>query len=178
MINIRKEKVSSSLLQWFLAKEVGLIYIYGICSRVTYIYLLYTTEQLRINGLAQSPSSGSLTVLGVELTTFQSEVQHLNHWGPTATLLLAVHNARQSGLQCSNAEYRGQFWLFPNNLSVPEWWTVTWSEQSNAYRNENCMSEFNTADLVVRDLHLGCGSRWNITVKDYLTIWQISRWWY
>lgn len=36
-------------------------------------------EELRVKGLVQGPSGGSLVDLRVELTTFTSVVQHLNH---------------------------------------------------------------------------------------------------
>lgn len=35
--------------------------------------------QFRVKGLAQQPSSGRLALLGLELITFHSEGQHLNH---------------------------------------------------------------------------------------------------
>lgn len=39
-------------------------FIYGIWQ--TYIDLIFRTEQLRVNGLAQGPSGGRLVVLGFE----------------------------------------------------------------------------------------------------------------
>lgn len=49
-------------------------YVYGIwptpLSGEIYIHLIYTSEQLRVTGLAQGPGSGSLAALGLELTTF------------------------------------------------------------------------------------------------------------
>lgn len=40
---------------------------------MTYIYLIYTTEQLSVK-------SPTMAVLGFELTTLQTEAQSLNHW--------------------------------------------------------------------------------------------------
>lgn len=40
--------------------------------RATYIYFLYTSEQLWVKGFAQGPNIGSMAVLGLDLMTFQS----------------------------------------------------------------------------------------------------------
>lgn len=42
-----------------------------------YIYLIYTTDQSRVKGVAQEGRIGSLAVLGFEFMTFWSAVQCL-----------------------------------------------------------------------------------------------------
>lgn len=39
----------------------------------------YTTEELRVKGLAQGDTKGSSVDLGFDITTFQTVVQRLNH---------------------------------------------------------------------------------------------------
>lgn len=45
----------------------------------------------RVKGLTQWPNSGSIAVLGLELPTFLSVTQNLNHWPPTALFLNALY---------------------------------------------------------------------------------------
>lgn len=56
-------------------------YIYIIwqtsISKVTYIYIVYTTEHLRIKDLDQEPNSGNLEGLGFKIRNFWSVGQHL-----------------------------------------------------------------------------------------------------
>lgn len=40
---------------------------------------IFATKQLRIEDLAQAPSSGNVVVVGFEHMTFSSVVQHHNH---------------------------------------------------------------------------------------------------
>lgn len=82
------------------------VYIYAIWERplssTTYIY---TTEQLRVESLAQGPSSGRFIVLGFEFTTFRSVVQCLNHWVTTALYMSEFVSWIYSNIYLINEHY-------------------------------------------------------------------------
>lgn len=65
-------------------------------SWATYIYLIYTIDQLRVKGLAQGPSSGGWWYHVVNSQPSWSVVQHLNHWASKSPRALVKMLYKQS----------------------------------------------------------------------------------
>lgn len=47
-----------------------------LCHFADSFHLIYTTEQFRVKDLAEGQSSGIFEVVGFDLATFQSVIQH------------------------------------------------------------------------------------------------------
>lgn len=91
-----------------------------LSSRAAYTYLIYTTEQQRGKGLAQSPEVAAwCAMVAFELTAFQIWVQQPNHfphqpyslWCSSWNMCLTSCRKRVSTFSFPNCHMKGKSWL-------------------------------------------------------------------